>query len=108
MGTACTALGKKYAALERKEATAAERDQAQQAAADEANRKRESVLFVACATSCNRARTADQRQEDNERAANCSEKCGDDAVCLSSCGGGSATACQARCLEKYPSAASTP
>lgn len=90
------------AALEARQKQLRAKEGAASAAADKA----ENDALMRCFRSCNLARSAGQFEADQELAQACNAKCGSDGMCLSECraagGGGSADACQARCISKYP------
>jgi hypothetical protein len=101
----CVALGKRYAetsttenaaeqqhavqrdAVETMGRAATDRETAAQDARDETAQRRETALFFSCTNSCSRGRSEQQVQDDDEQAAECSEKCGDDLTSLWKCRG---------------------
>lgn len=87
----CTALEARQKQLRAKESAAADR-------ADQT----ENDALVRCFRDCNVGRSVAEREGDDARAQACLERCGDDAVCLSNCRGGSADACHARCIRQHP------
>ncbi len=102
-GPSCLALGKRYAQVKaREDAVDAVRQAAEDAKEERANR-RTGGGFVGCMTACNQARSPAEKAQDNARARQCNEKCGNDTSCLMNCDPATSS-CQIRCAQRYPSA----
>ena len=93
----------KNEAEERAAVARAAAEEARAAQAARSGAASNSEAGMACIRECNLGRSESDRMADNSGAADCLAQCGNDGMCLAQCRRpSSASACHARCLQRYP------